>query len=125
MITTDLAVFENELLDRQSPARNAAPARFGLSRDPHSLNEVDGALRRLNAGSYGLCDETAMNPIEKDRLLADPLLAFAWIIWTGRQRRALEERSGNRASRPTGATAYAARLSRVGRALFLRAFGRR
>jgi sigma-B regulation protein RsbU (phosphoserine phosphatase) len=39
------------------------------------LSEVDSALKRMDEGSYGLC-ETCHDPIEKDRLAADPLVRF-------------------------------------------------
>jgi sigma-B regulation protein RsbU (phosphoserine phosphatase) len=37
------------------------------------LDEVDAALGRMEAGTYGLC-ESCHDTIEKDRLLADPLV---------------------------------------------------
>ncbi len=37
------------------------------------LNAVDSALERLDVGSFGLCD-VCHEPIENDRLLADPLV---------------------------------------------------
>jgi sigma-B regulation protein RsbU (phosphoserine phosphatase) len=52
--------------------RDALPA----VRDPRPLQEllgeVDAALGRMETGAYGLC-ETCREPIEDDRLLADPL----------------------------------------------------
>ncbi|MGV8040406.1 MAG: SpoIIE family protein phosphatase [Thermoanaerobaculaceae bacterium] len=39
------------------------------------LREVDAAIGRVRAGSYGLC-ETCHEHIEEDRLRADPLLRF-------------------------------------------------
>jgi sigma-B regulation protein RsbU (phosphoserine phosphatase) len=39
------------------------------------LREVDSALDRLAAGTYGLC-ETCHDTVERDRLLADPLIRY-------------------------------------------------
>lgn len=54
------------------------------------LAEVDAALERLNAGTYGIC-ESCHDPIEKDRLLADPLVRFCLDHLSDRERRAHEE----------------------------------
>jgi len=35
------------------------------------LQEIDGALHRIESGTYGICEETE-EPIEEDRLLAIP-----------------------------------------------------
>ena len=57
-----------------SPAA-AAPAASLLA----LLSEVDSALRRMDDGTYGICTE-CHDSVEKDRLLADPLVRCAWII---------------------------------------------
>jgi sigma-B regulation protein RsbU (phosphoserine phosphatase) len=54
------------------------------------LNEVDSALGRMEAGTYGICEE-CHDPVEKDRLLADPLMRYCIDHLTQSQRRALEE----------------------------------
>ncbi|HTY61250.1 MAG TPA: SpoIIE family protein phosphatase [Acidobacteriota bacterium] len=54
------------------------------------LQEVDSALSRMDDGSYGLC-ETCHEPIEKERLAADPLLRFCLDHLTAPQQRALEQ----------------------------------
>lgn len=54
------------------------------------LSEVDAALERLDKGSYGLC-ETCHDPIETDRLLADPIARFCLDHLTSSQQHALEE----------------------------------
>jgi sigma-B regulation protein RsbU (phosphoserine phosphatase) len=53
------------------------------------LGEVDAALARLDDGSYGLCD-TCHDPIEPERLLADPLTCFCLDHLPDHQRRDLE-----------------------------------
>jgi DnaK suppressor protein len=42
------------------------------------IDEVDAALERIEAGTYGLCRE-CHEPIETDRLLADPWPSSVWI----------------------------------------------
>jgi sigma-B regulation protein RsbU (phosphoserine phosphatase) len=54
------------------------------------LDEVDAAIERVNGGTYGLC-EVCEEPIEPDRLMADPLVCFCLDHLTADQRRALEE----------------------------------
>jgi sigma-B regulation protein RsbU (phosphoserine phosphatase) len=53
------------------------------------LAEVDAALARLDDGSYGLCG-TCHDPIEPERLLADPLITYCIDHLTEHQRRDLE-----------------------------------
>lgn len=53
------------------------------------LTEVDAALNRLTAGSYGLCEE-CHDTVEQDRLMAYPLVRFCLDHLTATERRALE-----------------------------------
>jgi sigma-B regulation protein RsbU (phosphoserine phosphatase) len=54
------------------------------------LEEVDAALNRLDDGSYGLC-EVCHDPIEPERLLADPLVRFCLGDLTAQQQEALAD----------------------------------
>ena len=54
------------------------------------LAEVDAAIERVNGGCYGLCD-VCQEPIEPERLIADPLVRFCLSHMTADQRRALEQ----------------------------------
>lgn len=54
------------------------------------LSEVDAALKRMDDGSYGLC-EACHDPIEPERLLADPLVRFCLGDLTRAQREAMAE----------------------------------
>ena len=67
--------------------RNAASLQEGIA---ELLNKVDAALARMEAGTYGLC-EACQEPIDKDRLLADPLLRLCLDHLSSEQRRALEQ----------------------------------
>jgi phosphoserine phosphatase RsbU/P len=54
------------------------------------LREVDQALERLAAGTYGFC-ETCGDPIERERIEADPLVRFCLDHLTPVEARALEQ----------------------------------
>jgi len=66
-----------------------------LAHTPHEagledlLREVDTALDRMTAGRYGLC-ETCHDTVERDRLLADPLLRYCLDHLTEHERDALQ-----------------------------------
>jgi phosphoserine phosphatase RsbU/P len=53
------------------------------------LLEVDTAIERLDDGTYGLC-EVCHEPIERDRLLSDPLIRFCLDDLTLREQKELE-----------------------------------
>ena len=53
------------------------------------LHEVDSAVRRMDQGTYGLC-EACHETIEKERLIADPLTRLCLDHLTGDEQRALE-----------------------------------
>lgn len=54
------------------------------------LRDVDSALERMDKGSYGLC-EVCHEPIEEERLIADPLMRNCLDHLTSDQQRALEQ----------------------------------
>jgi sigma-B regulation protein RsbU (phosphoserine phosphatase) len=69
----------------------AAISRFGQTDSlVELLQEVDSALQRMDKGTYGLC-ATCHDPIETDRLMADPLVCFCVDHLTSEQQRALEQ----------------------------------
>ena len=53
------------------------------------LREVDSALDRFAAGTYGVC-ETCRDTVERDRLLADPLIRYCLDHLTEHDRAALQ-----------------------------------
>jgi sigma-B regulation protein RsbU (phosphoserine phosphatase) len=80
----------DQLSDRRSKlehAREVSPDDDQLGR---LLGEVDAAIERLDEGAYGRC-ETCCEPIEADRLIADPLVRFCLDHMTPAQRRALQD----------------------------------
>ncbi|HEX6279256.1 MAG TPA: SpoIIE family protein phosphatase [Pyrinomonadaceae bacterium] len=67
------AVLREQLLDRQTRLRQARTQRVVDLEVLRLLDEVDAALQRFEKGSYGLCD-ACHDPIEPERLIADPLI---------------------------------------------------
>jgi phosphoserine phosphatase RsbU/P len=64
-----------QLVDRRQRLSAAANQLSGSSHLVHLLQQVDSALERMDRGAFGLC-EGCHEPIEPDRLLADPLLCY-------------------------------------------------
>lgn len=84
------AVLHEQLLDRRERLQ-IAKSRIGFDPDfSRLLSEVDAALTRFDKGTYGLCEE-CHDPIESDRLLADPLVRVCLGDLTTKQRQALED----------------------------------
>src|SRR3989304_6144228 len=54
------------------------------------LADVDAALTRMTNGTYGIC-EACHEPVEKERLLADPLICYCLDHLPEAQKRALEQ----------------------------------
>jgi phosphoserine phosphatase RsbU/P len=78
-----------QLLDRRQRLEQEID-RIGSESDlTRLLQEVDAALARVSAGTYGLC-ETCHDGIERDRLLADPLVRFCLDHLPPSEQRALE-----------------------------------
>lgn len=91
MATVMDAALREQLLDRREKLEAAAAmgdAETGHIR--HLLSEVDAALARVEAETYGLC-QVCRDPVEAERLLADPLVCVCLGCLTGAQKRALEE----------------------------------
>lgn len=66
------AVLRQQLLVRREKLRTALSGTPGPEPLVRLLQELDAALERMEAGTYGLC-ETCHEGIESERLLADPL----------------------------------------------------
>jgi sigma-B regulation protein RsbU (phosphoserine phosphatase) len=81
-----------ELRRRQLKEAIAAPSSEQMSGSAclvELLAEVDSAVQRMDAGSYGICD-VCHDTIEKERLIADPLMTVCLDHFTGEEQRALE-----------------------------------
>ncbi len=82
-------LLREQLLDRRQKLESAVTAskdNLGLQ---GLLNEVDAALERLRTGTYGIC-EVCHESVEKDRLMADPLVRYCLDHLTPAQQRELE-----------------------------------
>jgi sigma-B regulation protein RsbU (phosphoserine phosphatase) len=84
------AFLRNQLLSRRLKLEAAANAGGRQDGIVDLLNEVDAALARMEAGTYGIC-EACHGSVEKDRLLADPLVRLCLDHLSSDQRRALEQ----------------------------------
>lgn len=87
--TLEISFLNGQLEDRKRRLEAAialAPHNAGLA---GLLREVDSALERMDKGSYGLCEE-CHDPVEQDRLMADPLVRYCLDHLTAPQRAALQ-----------------------------------
>ena len=90
MEATAFPIFRDQLVDRRRKLETAIATIGGANDVTRLLNEVDAALRRMDLGTFGIC-ETCGDPVETERLLADPLTRFCIDHLTPVEQRALEE----------------------------------
>ncbi len=89
MATLEVSFLHGQLQERKRRLEIAvasAPPTAGLA---CLLREVDSALDRMAEGTYGLCLE-CHDSVERDRLLADPLVRYCLDHLTQPQRAALQ-----------------------------------
>jgi sigma-B regulation protein RsbU (phosphoserine phosphatase) len=89
MAPVDVLLVRDKLVDRRDRlerARKDLPQAEQLSQ---LLVEVDAALARIEGKTYGLC-EVCHDPIETDRLAADPLVRYCLDHLSATEARALE-----------------------------------
>jgi sigma-B regulation protein RsbU (phosphoserine phosphatase) len=89
MVNQVEVIVRNQLLDRREKLETALVKYSGTDNLRRLLEEVDAALDRLGGGSYGLC-EVCHDPIEAERLIADPLARFCLDHLSPRERQMLE-----------------------------------
>jgi phosphoserine phosphatase RsbU/P len=90
MVTAIEPLLREQLIDRRHKLEDAASAFHRPAELTRLLQEVDAALHRMDIGTYGLC-EVCHDPVETERLIADPLTRFCLGDLTPREQRALEE----------------------------------
>ncbi|HEY7305330.1 MAG TPA: SpoIIE family protein phosphatase [Bryobacteraceae bacterium] len=78
-----------QLVDRRHRLEQAASRSHDSVHLRLLLNEVDGALSRIENGSFGIC-ESCHESIEADRLVADPLVRICLDHLSKTERNALE-----------------------------------
>ena len=89
MPIAEQAYLRSELERRQSRLKSALGSPQASASLTALLGEVDAALTRLDQGTYGICT-TCHEPIERERLLADPLVQVCLCDLTLEERQALE-----------------------------------
>jgi sigma-B regulation protein RsbU (phosphoserine phosphatase) len=89
MATAEVTYLRSELQQRRERLHSALHARGADASLSNLLTQVDAALSRFDAGTFGIC-ESCHEPIEADRLLADPLTQFCLDHLPTEERRALE-----------------------------------
>ena len=90
MVAAVEPMLREQLLDRRQKLQAVATSFYRPAELTHLLEEVDAALRRMDTGTYGLC-EVCHDPVEPERLLADPLMRVCLGDLTASQQRALED----------------------------------
>jgi phosphoserine phosphatase RsbU/P len=80
----------DQLLDRRQKLERAGQHPDASNRLQLLLEEVDSALARIDDGCYGIC-ELCHDTIERDRLIADPLVRFCLDHLTRHEKSALEQ----------------------------------
>jgi sigma-B regulation protein RsbU (phosphoserine phosphatase) len=83
-------LIREELVVRRRKLQNALASPRKDVQIENLIREVDAALERMEEGTYGLCEECS-DPIETDRLIADPLTRLCLDHLTAAQQEALEE----------------------------------
>jgi sigma-B regulation protein RsbU (phosphoserine phosphatase) len=89
-MATPATDMRTQLLDRRQRLISVVETGLVATEIEGLLSEVDNALDRLANGTYGLC-ETCREPIEPNRLNADPLIRFCLDHLTPTEARALED----------------------------------
>jgi phosphoserine phosphatase RsbU/P len=91
MATTTVtdAFVRDQLVDRRRRLESALAGSRPESRVEQLLTEVDAALARMEQGTFGIC-EVCHEPVEAERLMADPLVRYCIDHLTAAERAALE-----------------------------------
>jgi len=90
MASVETLILKSQLLDRRGRLESAQAAHPQVDHLARLLDEVDAALERMDQGVFGLC-EACHEPVESERLLADPLMRFCLAHLTAQQQAALEQ----------------------------------
>ena len=89
MATPEQTYLRTELEQRRERLHEALHSPAADASLSELLKAVDTALRRLDQGTFGLCEE-CHSSIEAERLLANPLVRFCLDHLTSAEQRALE-----------------------------------
>lgn len=83
------AALRQQLLSRREKLNSALAVAEPVNRLVNLLKDIDAALERMDAGTFGICD-TCHETIESDRLLLDPLTRNCLDHLSPSEQRALE-----------------------------------
>jgi sigma-B regulation protein RsbU (phosphoserine phosphatase) len=89
MAAAEMSFLHSQLEERKRRLDTVVAAKPGDAALEALLREVDSALDRFAAGAYGLCEE-CHDTVERDRLLADPLIRYCLDHLTKSERSALQ-----------------------------------
>jgi phosphoserine phosphatase RsbU/P len=89
MATAEMDFLHNQLEVRKQRLETAIALTPQDTNLASLLSQVDSALQRFGAGTYGLCEE-CHDTVERDRLLADPLVRYCLDHLTRPERAALQ-----------------------------------
>ncbi len=82
-------ILRAQLFDRRERLRHTIAQSHDTARLVQLLHEVEAALERIDAGSYGIC-EVCHDPIEEEHLRIDPLVKLCLSHLSEQQQRAIE-----------------------------------
>ena len=89
MATAEQTYLRTELVQRRERLHAALHSPAADASLSQLLSAVDDALRRIDQGTFGIC-ETCHDSVEPERLLADPLVRFCLDHLSSTEQRALE-----------------------------------
>jgi sigma-B regulation protein RsbU (phosphoserine phosphatase) len=89
MAAAEMSFLYGQLEERKRRLETVVTAAPGDASLEALLREVDSALDRFAAGTYGLCEQ-CHDTVERDRLLADPLIRYCLDHLTMSERSALQ-----------------------------------
>jgi len=89
MASIEYDFLRSQLVERRQRLETAINGVSTQATLTNLLKEIDTALARMDDGTYGICEE-CHESVEKDRLLADPLVRLCIDHLTPNERRALE-----------------------------------
>jgi sigma-B regulation protein RsbU (phosphoserine phosphatase) len=87
--TLEITFLQGQLEERKRRLERAIASASPSGGLAYLLREVDSALQRMDNGTYGICEE-CHKPVEKARLLTDPLCRYCLDHLTQPQRAALQ-----------------------------------
>jgi len=87
--TLEITFLQHQLEERKERLKLAMALRPQNGDLASLLHEVDSALERMDQGTYGICEE-CHEPVERSRLLANPLVRYCLDHLSDSQRKALQ-----------------------------------